>query len=272
MKTVFALIALSAVTAASAQGLYTTQGADVYKVNPNTVTLSFVGNTGMGNYRYESMTYHPGVGLVAIGFDAATGENMVMDTIDPYTGVGLNRVNLGHGPTVGYWETIEYVSGFGLVVSKGTVDPLYSSQIGIMSLAGSYSPISDNTLDNDEGAWDSTNDRFYFWDPNAVGQFAETNLPTGVFTNRGAIPNTMGDGAWDPVAGKFYAVGVSNLRTLFDVSVIANVANSNNLGTFAGNGDLDGMAYVPVPEPASLIVMGLGGAFLAKAARRRRKS
>ena len=139
---------------------------------------------------------------------------------------------------------------------------------GVATLIGtsgltSFTNLGYNSTTNQMFATNSGTDSFY-----------SMNLATGGATLIGALngPTNPNGLAYNPDNQMLYLVD-NNTDSLYTINLATGAANL--IGS-TGTGNFLGLAYIPIPEPGSVMLLGLGGAILASlrwhSAARRRKA
>lgn len=198
-----------------------------------------------------------------IQYDRITGQATVLAT--------LGDINSN------FVEAVEYVDSRSGFVAGFATSGANAIQVRDISLDGSTSPIVTTALDNDGAVYDSQRDVFYTIDPNGPAQLAQVSLSTGSHVNRGALPSGASFAlAYSSELDAIFNRAGGNLNQLWRADAADAAGGTSVTFTNVGviEGDLiRGLAFAPnpVPEPSSIVLLGLGGVVLLGCGWRRKR-
>jgi hypothetical protein len=268
---------------AQAQALYASSAAggpgELYILNPaNGALVQDLGplNDATGaNYGITGLAFHPTTGVLygsSANANAATRAKLV--TINPLTGsvtlIGL--FNAGPVNSSGVPATMSDIAfdSAGNLFGVGSIGgpQLYS----INTATGQATVIGDSGLTSTTGGGLAISSGGTFFGTPTASRFGTYDSVTGSFTN---IANPV-----KPVGGAYAALAFDGAGVLYGLNLGSGSPPPTHLVTFdtatgaindlgASLDMLDAIAFQPVPEPATLIVLGLG---LAGTLARRRRS
>ena len=208
--------------------------------------------------------------------DVSGGGPLIFDydlvEYDVATGAGSTVHNLGRTDSGPAFEALDYVESQNMLVVSTSTPPSFVTD-ALQTLdpdTGTLTPLATVGIDNDFGVYDDVRDLFYVWDPNSTARIQIVDLGSGALTDVGPTATDDRDGAFSEEDGGLFLYNV-------DTDELVNVQTTDggapatrvSLGVVAGDAIL-GLAFTPVPEPASPALLFAGLAPLAAAHRARR--
>ena len=186
--------------------------------------------------------------------------------------------NLGHGPTQGCWDALEYVDGSRntLIGSHATGSNWkVSNSLYSIDVHGASTFLFDTGLDNDYAVYNPTvtGDGLFVGDPNGPGQHVAVDLGAQTTVNVGAIPYYLGDVAFSTTDSAMYGIEWegNGMFGLYKIMVNPDGTPGNSLMLGDMGIEVKGLAYAPSPVPIPGAVWLLGSGLAGLVSIRRKK-
>lgn len=252
------LLALASTAGASSIYLIQDDTRNLVRVDPVTLATTVVGNTGIASGKFGDLAYDEGAGVM---YWAAGRDNNSLYTIDLVTGaatlVGAHGINdlftLGH-------------NGSGLF-GQSTGGGVYSLNSG----TATATLLGRNAFYPGGYDWNATIGQMVLSEA-ASSNFYSVDLTTGAATLLGG-PGTFvndNDVAYDAIGNQYWQADYSGNLYRYDAAFNQTLLLSN-VGSVASI-EYVSDRQVPVPEPASMILVASGLAGLIVRYRRRSAS
>ncbi len=267
--------ALIGSTAAQAQILYglsngfgTATDNEIYQIDPATGTISnAVQITVAGETLNNSLALvaQPGTGTLFAVLQTASdgGQNRRLATIDPATGVATTIGNLGNA-----FSSLAFRANgvlYGVTGDGANVNPSTLFTIDTATAVPTLQFALGNGADGEVIGF-HPNGLLYHSSGNTTALFESIDVDTQTVTPIGSSTPEMFAIGYHPGLGQLLGSDLNSALFSIDIATGARTP----IGTINGLNDNRGLAFVPVPEPTSLALVGLGGAALALRVRKRR--
>jgi hypothetical protein len=278
MKVCVGALALAVVGTAQADVLYgisngfgTAANNRIYQINPANGDLSNITQVTLSGFTINSsqaLAADPLTNTLYAVVQTGTGpSNRRLITVNPTTGVGTDIGSLSNS-----FSSLAFKADGTLIGVTGDGDataPETLFQINKANASTSVLFALGNGLDGETIAM-HTNGLLYHSSGNSVALFESVNLTTQAVTPIGSATGEAFAMGYSVANGQMYLSDISS--NLYTVDIATGVRTlvggmSDQLGTASDN---RGLAFVAVPEPASMAALGFGALALIRRRRSRK--